>query len=99
VLTATTSDFASQTLQDVSIPVANAFKNSPGSVTINEGQTNGVNIGDLKTINSVTDNMSIFSGSTGNSKGNYQISTTITLTVPSFSRATSYQSTYTYTII
>jgi len=98
-LTATTSDFASQTLQDVSIPVSNAFKNSPGSVTVNEGQTNGVNIGDLKTINSVTDNMSIFSGSTGNSKGNYQISTTITLTVPSFSRATSYQSVYTYTII
>ena len=98
-LTATVADFTSKAITGAVLPVANAFKNTPGSITINNGQSNGISIGDLRIVTSTADIMNIFNGSVGNSKGDYQISTNITLTVPSLSRATTYQTLYTYTII
>jgi len=98
-LTATVNDFTSLAIPDSILRVANAFKNTPGTVIINNGQTSGIAIGNQKTIATDLDAMSIFAGAAGNSQGNYQINTNITLTVPSLTRATSYQSIYTYTII
>ena len=98
-LTSTVNDFVSTTNNNIIIPVANAFRNTPGSAQINYGQSTGISIGDQKTINSTTDIIPIFSSSPGASLGSYQISTNIRLTVPPFSRATSYQTQYIYTII
>ncbi len=98
-VTASVNDFTSQAIPDSILRVANAFKSSPKSVTVNDGSIGGITIGDQKTVNSTIDTMNIFAGTVGNSKGNYQIDTNITLTVPSLTRASSYESVYTYTII
>ena len=98
-LTATVNNFVAAAANNATIPVANKFTNSPGSVTTNSGQTGGIGIGNVKTISSTADPISIFSGSVGSSLGDYQISSTISLQVPPFSLAASYQTLYTYTII
>ena len=98
-LTATVNDFSTTVVQADNIPVANKFRSTPSSVTVNDGETNGINIGNAKTISSTTDAMSIFSGTTGNSKGNYIISNNVSLTVPAYIRATNYSTDYIFTII
>jgi hypothetical protein len=98
-LTATVNNFVSSAIQAEDIPVANKFRSTPGSVTVNDGQTNGISIGDAKTVTSTTDSVSIFSGTTGSSKGNYAISNNILLTVPPYIRATAYSTNFIFTII
>ncbi|MEI6728036.1 MAG: SdrD B-like domain-containing protein [bacterium] len=97
-LTATIQDFVSTTDNNVVIPISSAFRNIPGSVQVNSGPTNGINIGQQKTVNSTSDIMTIFAATPGFSRGDYQISTNIRLTVPPFSRSTSYQTNYIYTL-
>lgn len=98
-LSALVSNFNSSTVQADPIPVANAFFNSPETVTINDGQTGGINIGESKRITSATEAMSIFQGNQGQSKGDYSINSRVTLTVPAYIRATNYSTNYIFTII
>jgi hypothetical protein len=98
-LTATVNDFVKTIDSNEKIVVTNQFRNTPASVTINTGQSGGISIGDQKTVNSTSDTMSIFRGNPGNSKGDYQINTDVTLFVPAFISAGLYRSTYIYTII
>jgi hypothetical protein len=98
-LTATISDFVARDQNAFSIPVSNKFRNLPGSIVSNSGQTGGLAVGDQKTITSTSDPMSIFRGNSGASLGDFQISTNIRLTVPAFSRSANYETQYVYTII
>ena len=98
-LSALVGNFNSSTVQAEPIPVANAFFNSPETVTVNDGQTGGINIGESKRITSATEAMSIFQGNQGQSKGNYSINSRVTLTVPAYIRATNYSTNYIFTII
>ena len=98
-LTATISDFVARDQNAFSIPVSNKFRNLPGSIVSNSGQTGGLAVGDQKTITSTIDPMSIFRGNSGASLGDFQISTNIRLTVPAFSRSANYETQYVYTII
>ena len=98
-LTATVDDFVKTDDQNVKIQVANRLTNLPNSVIVNSGQTGGISIGEQKTVNSISDAMDIFRGNQGNSQGDFQIETQLTLLVPSFIRAGDYESNYIYTII
>ena len=81
------------------IPVAGKFRSRPSSVTINSGQTQGIGIGDEKTIVSILDQMPIFNGNPGNSKGDFVINNNVTLIVPPYIKATTYTTDYVFTII
>jgi len=98
-LTSTVDDFEARNQNSLKIPIGGAFRNTPGSVQANSGQTNGINIGDQKIANSTSDSLSIFSAGPGQSLGDFQIGTTIRLTVPPFTRSANYETRYIYTII
>ena len=99
-LTATVNNFRSVlAMEALDIPIAGKFKSRPGTVTINSGQTQGIGIGDQKITTSVLDQMSIFSGNPGSSKGDFSINNNVTLTVPAYIKATSYTTDYVFTII
>ncbi len=99
-LTATVNNFRSAlAFEAADIPVAGKFRSRPSAVTINSGQTQGIGIGDEKTITSILDLMPIFSGNPGSSKGDFLINNNVTLIVPPYIKATNYTTDYIFTII
>jgi SdrD B-like domain/WxL domain surface cell wall-binding len=81
------------------IPVANKFTSEPGTISIINGSTNGITKGNNHTVTSTTNPFTVFSGSNNNGNGEYSISQSITLSVPEFTPAKSYESVITYTLI
>lgn len=96
-LTATVDDFVSVDTQST-IPVANAFENENGSITVTNGLANGISAGNRYTITGTTDPFTVMTGTNTNGTGLFSIDSTITLTIPPFTPAKSYNSVITYTL-
>jgi hypothetical protein len=81
------------------IPVANAFTSTPGAITVTGGTLNGITAGNIHTVTSTTNPFTVMSGANSNGLGEFDISQSITLSVPSFTPSKEYNSVLTYTLV
>ena len=97
-VTGTVTDFVStDTLS--TIPVADAFTHTPGTISIQNGSANGITAGNAYTVTSPSDPFTVFQGTTDNGTGLFAIESEIELAVPAFTPAKDYTATITYTLI
>ena len=98
-LSATVNNFVATDSSNFTISVAGKLTNTPGTTLITNGNSTGVQPGNVKTVTSTVDPAPILSTSSGNGTGNYKVETGIDLIVPPFVRASAYNSSYIFTLI